>query len=754
MIHTPKTAFLFLPLLAASTLTLAPPADAQAARPESAVERSTPFTNALGSASGPALKASASKSSAKVAQSRGSGSRGSSGSTGSSRSSSGSRGSLGSSGSSRSSSGSRGSSFGGSRSSGSSLFGSSGSRSTPSRTTTPVRPSPTPSVRVDSSTRYVAPTPATGSRSTGSVTYGRPDSASAGGSSRVGTTPAGTTGASGLGDAGRSSSSRGATPVGETYVPRTAFPTPGTSGSTTYSRRFNGGLDMEREASAERGGTLGANGRGSVSSALEALRREDEARRNLRAPDSPGARFRAAERNQRLVDDGVIEYERRFVSAPGPAAPSDPSARRTQPERLEDARLKSARLKNARYDHAAETNRLVNKRLTNPNEAKLIDAGAAALGYATGTAVGAATRTTLGAGGARVAATAFGGYGGVTPGGTATGSGSSFGGYGGYAPGETISCGILGGYWDSSGYYHAPYSSWWNFGLGWSSGWGFYVGANWCSPYYSPYYKSNWYSPWWWCSPYAYYPTWINHCYDEPEVTVHVYADGAVGESSTYGTANDVYVDAGAIYDAGYQDGAAASQPYVTAAVAPAPAPAPAPAAAPAPAGKLNSASLRYLELGDVAFHGARYTDAVHFYNRAIEFEGERGMLHLVLSDALFATGDYHASAASLRRALALDPMLVAAPVDKHNFYGDPTDFDQQLARLELFFKDNPTDADARLVLALNYLFGGRPLAAVELLEKAPTHVYGELDMAAALILDSARLARWGANPPAEAGWK
>ena len=125
-----------------------------------------------------------------------------------------------------------------------------------------------------------------------------------------------------------------------------------------------------------------------------------------------------------------------------------------------------------------------------------------------------------------------------------------------------------------------------------------------------------------------------------------------------------------------------------------------------------------------------------------------------MLSDALFATGDYHAAAGSIRRALTLDPTLVAAPVDKHLFYKEPVDFDQQLAKLELYFKEQPNDADARLVLAMNYLFGGRPLAAVELLEGAPTEVYGEVDMAAQLVLDSARLARWGANPPAEAGWK
>ena len=47
----------------------------------------------------------------------------------------------------------------------------------------------------------------------------------------------------------------------------------------------------------------------------------------------------------------------------------------------------------------------------------------------------------------------------------------------------------------------------------------------------------------------------------------------------------------------------------------------------------------------------------------------------------------------------------------------DPKEFDRQLALLETYLKDRPTDQDARLWLAANYLFGMRPAAAVDLLE-------------------------------------
>jgi len=214
---------------------------------------------------------------------------------------------------------------------------------------------------------------------------------------------------------------------------------------------------------------------------------------------------------------------------------------------------------------------------------------------------------------------------------------------------------------------------------------------------------------------------------DNDDVVVNVYGAGQVGEG--------VYADS---------DDAKVTVNVQPAAVAPAPAPA---------ADKLGPAAMRYLELGDAAFSELRFADAVHFYARTIEFEPDRGMLHLVLADALFATGDWHFAAYSIRKALQLEPELVAAPVDKHQFYADPLEFDRQLATLELFNDEHPSDADGRLVLALNMLFGGRPEAAMKLLEGAPTQVYGETDQAAALILASAKLARWGAQPPAEAKW-
>jgi tetratricopeptide (TPR) repeat protein len=157
----------------------------------------------------------------------------------------------------------------------------------------------------------------------------------------------------------------------------------------------------------------------------------------------------------------------------------------------------------------------------------------------------------------------------------------------------------------------------------------------------------------------------------------------------------------------------------------------------------LSIAAERYLTLGDRAFRDGRYSDAVQFYAKAVEYSPNEGVLHLVLADALFATADYRYAAYSLRRALELDPALAGAVVDKHEFYADPADFDRHLAEAETFVANNPADSDARLVLAANFLFGNRPAAAVDLLE-SHSALSLRADTAATVILKTAREIQYG----------
>src|SRR5204863_6739362 len=95
-------------------------------------------------------------------------------------------------------------------------------------------------------------------------------------------------------------------------------------------------------------------------------------------------------------------------------------------------------------------------------------------------------------------------------------------------------------------------------------------------------------------------------------------------------------------------------------------------------------------------------------------------------------------AAYAIRRAIELDPKLLASVVDKHSFYGDPTELDRHLAALERFVESHYLDDDARLVLAANDLFAARPSQAVELLS-APSSASVRESSAGQAILARAR---------------
>jgi tetratricopeptide (TPR) repeat protein len=256
---------------------------------------------------------------------------------------------------------------------------------------------------------------------------------------------------------------------------------------------------------------------------------------------------------------------------------------------------------------------------------------------------------------------------------------------------------------------------WWGFPHGW-----FWWGAP--AHCWSPW---GWWwwgcSPWWWnsyypvyYSPPVYYATVVHHYYDDG------YSSGGMSYAEPPPDQGEGVAQA-PVERGPVQVGRASEEALVRAAS-------------------------QYLTLGDQAFRDGRYADSVHFYAKAIEYQPQDGVLYLVLSDALFATGDYHYGAYALRKALELDPSQARKVVDKHGFYGDPTEFDRQLAVLETYLVDHPGDTDARLLLAANYLFGGRPAAAVDLLE-SPAGEAVRSSAAGALILSSAKELEYGPRP-------
>ncbi len=249
----------------------------------------------------------------------------------------------------------------------------------------------------------------------------------------------------------------------------------------------------------------------------------------------------------------------------------------------------------------------------------------------------------------------------------------------GYYPGNSFPGGsCYNWYWNSCypswcSWWLGSCASWWYPCYGW--GWGLSIGWGWGwgSSCYYPSYASCWWPTYAYCSPSVIYRY----------VEVPVYSEVPVQEEAA--------VAAGA-------------------GVVPAPVP---------DTSLGHRAASEYMALGDRAFIEARYGDAVHYYAKAIEFSPEDGVLYLVLSDALLATGDYHYAAYAVRSALEKNPELAELTLDKRDFYGDPTDFDRQLALLESYHRDHYLDEDARLLLAANYLFSDQAERSIELLDSA-----------------------------------
>jgi hypothetical protein len=235
-------------------------------------------------------------------------------------------------------------------------------------------------------------------------------------------------------------------------------------------------------------------------------------------------------------------------------------------------------------------------------------------------------------------------------------------------------------YWNSC---YPYWNSWcfnsfgfcWGWGSNYSYGWGY--NACWSWPCYSPYYS------------YSHY--WPTYAYCTPSVIYNYYE---VEEPVTREVVAQEYVEPVPM----------ATSPRAT---------------APSPDFSLRAAS-EYMSLGDRAFTDGRYGDAVHYYAKAIQFAPTDGVLYLALSDALFATGDYHYAAFALRRSLEFNPELVALGLDKRGFYGRPEEFDQQMALLSRFVDDHAIDTDARLLLAANFLFSLQANDCLQVMDAAP----------------------------------
>src|SRR5262249_50724606 len=116
------------------------------------------------------------------------------------------------------------------------------------------------------------------------------------------------------------------------------------------------------------------------------------------------------------------------------------------------------------------------------------------------------------------------------------------------------------------------------------------------------------------------------------------------------------------------------------------------------------------------AFKGGDYAKAQSLVEKAIELLPSDATLHEFRALTLFAQGRYKDAAATLYAVLAAGPGWNWATM--RELYPDEDTYTRQLRALEEYIRKNPKSAEARFVLAYQYLVLGTKDPAVDQLKE------------------------------------
>lgn len=139
------------------------------------------------------------------------------------------------------------------------------------------------------------------------------------------------------------------------------------------------------------------------------------------------------------------------------------------------------------------------------------------------------------------------------------------------------------------------------------------------------------------------------------------------------------------------------------------------PAAAETPAG-----TSPFAEQGEQEFKEGNYDKAAMAWRHAIVEDPKNGVLLMMLSQALFASGKFDEAAGAAQQGLMLLPQESwgVVPQNFKDLYGNAGDYSQQLKVLEAARKAKPEDPGLRFLLGYHYGFLGYPREAIEELDR------------------------------------
>jgi tetratricopeptide (TPR) repeat protein len=111
------------------------------------------------------------------------------------------------------------------------------------------------------------------------------------------------------------------------------------------------------------------------------------------------------------------------------------------------------------------------------------------------------------------------------------------------------------------------------------------------------------------------------------------------------------------------------------------------------------------IDYGSSFFKNSDYSMAAKLFKRAIDAKQDIPVVHIAYGDSLFALGKFEEATQAILKGLEIYPKYAESRINRRDFYGNPSEFDSQLQRLENYVHKHPTNLSARFLLGYNYFF-------------------------------------------------
>jgi len=105
------------------------------------------------------------------------------------------------------------------------------------------------------------------------------------------------------------------------------------------------------------------------------------------------------------------------------------------------------------------------------------------------------------------------------------------------------------------------------------------------------------------------------------------------------------------------------------------------------------------IDYGSSFFKNADYQTAAKLFKKAIDLDQKLPVVHIAYGDSLFALGRFDET------GLEIYPKYAENPINRREFYNNPSEFDRQLRNLENYVSTHPSNLNARFLLGYNYFF-------------------------------------------------